>query len=534
MLRQSFGDSVAAEEDDSITALKFDKTGKYLATGDRGGRIVVFNSERSSERDENGRWGPRKWQPFFQFQSHIAEFDYLRSVEIEEKVNQILFFPAMRDKLMLFSTSDSIVKLWKIYERDCFYTDSASSIQRGNRLTLPQRIEGGVMASTEMWASFRNAHSFNINSISLSSDHESFVSADDLRLAQWSLDRADMCFDLLDIKPDLLQQLTEVITGTQFHPHNNNQLAFSTSRGATRIMDTRSSTRFRGPVLNMYDVMNPAGNALSEAVSSIASMNHSPCGRYLVTRDFLYLRVWDLHMPSQPIARMCVNDRIRPSFLPLLQQLYSSDCVFDKFPAVFSGDSKRILTGSYSNQFSVWSKEGRRVLQTTLPGSGPDSVKSDSPVDPLMMEDASGKPLNDEMHLRTSAEWEMEGLAHPSAPSTSPGTSGVSPTSVAFDVESAMDEDGVDDADITYDNVDSALLNSLSNCSSSGQSTKKRVPSLRQPGCNRDDDKGRHGDLSQQPSAPVKVHQKVLYCDWHPYEDTVAIAGQAGVYFYGM
>jgi len=31
------------------------------------------------------------WTPFFQFQSHELEFDYLKSVDISETINQIAF-----------------------------------------------------------------------------------------------------------------------------------------------------------------------------------------------------------------------------------------------------------------------------------------------------------------------------------------------------------------------------------------------------------------------------------------------------------
>ena len=45
------------------------------------------------------------WSPFFQFQSHEAEFDYLKSLEIEEKINQIRFCRAKSSNLMLLTTN---------------------------------------------------------------------------------------------------------------------------------------------------------------------------------------------------------------------------------------------------------------------------------------------------------------------------------------------------------------------------------------------------------------------------------------------
>ena len=45
----------------------------------------------------------------------------------------------------------------------------------------------------------------------------------------------------MDIKPQNMEELNEVITATQFHPNNSNILSFSTSRGAVKCLDTRVS-----------------------------------------------------------------------------------------------------------------------------------------------------------------------------------------------------------------------------------------------------------------------------------------------------
>eukprot|EP00258_Populus_trichocarpa_P030118 XP_024446137.1 serine/threonine protein phosphatase 2A 55 kDa regulatory subunit B beta isoform-like [Populus trichocarpa] len=52
---QVFGERTAGEEVqevDIISAIEFDRTGDHLATGDRGGRVVLF--ERTDKRDQGG------------------------------------------------------------------------------------------------------------------------------------------------------------------------------------------------------------------------------------------------------------------------------------------------------------------------------------------------------------------------------------------------------------------------------------------------------------------------------------------------
>ncbi|PON76696.1 Protein phosphatase 2A regulatory subunit PR [Parasponia andersonii] len=126
---QVFGERTAGEEVqevDIISAIEFDRTGDHLATGDRGGRVVLF--ERTNTRDHGG---DRKEleradysigrHPEFryktEFQSHEPEFDYLKSLEIEEKINKIRWCQTANGALFLLSTNDKTIKYWKVQEK---------------------------------------------------------------------------------------------------------------------------------------------------------------------------------------------------------------------------------------------------------------------------------------------------------------------------------------------------------------------------------------------------------------------------------
>ena len=57
---------------------------------------------------------------------------------------------------------------------------------------------------------FGNAHTYHINAISISSDQETFISSDDLRVNLWHLDHTNQSFNVVDIKPPNMEDLTEV------------------------------------------------------------------------------------------------------------------------------------------------------------------------------------------------------------------------------------------------------------------------------------------------------------------------------------
>lgn len=57
---------------------------------------------------------------------------------------------------------------------------------------------------------YANAHTYHINSISVNSDQQTFLSADDLRINLWNLEVTDQSFNIVDIKPANMEDLTEV------------------------------------------------------------------------------------------------------------------------------------------------------------------------------------------------------------------------------------------------------------------------------------------------------------------------------------
>lgn len=382
MFYQSFGDSgETATEADTVSSVEFDRTGKYLATGDRGGRIVIFKHTDMSP-SEKGDGG--EWSVLHQFQSHEAEFDYLKSLEIEEKINQIKWCNAVGDNAFLLSTNDKTIKLWKIGRHPTRNSIiSKSSIREGKLLfpsyhknvdnTSQSSGEGGGQGGGGNYRAnprriYSNAHTYHINSISLNSDGETFISADDLRINWWNHEISDRSFNIVDIKPVNMEELTEVITSATFHPSHCNVLMYSSSRGTIKIADTRQSALCESAtkVLEEPAEDNATKTFFSEIIASISDVKFSSDGRYIASRDYLTIKIWDLNMETRPVQVININDQLRP----ILNDMYESDCIFDKFEVAYSPTADRILTGSYSNQFYIWSKEGRLIHNLELPGSG--------------------------------------------------------------------------------------------------------------------------------------------------------------------
>lgn len=81
-----------------------------------------------------------------------------------------------------------------------------------------QVVSREYVLSARCRRTYANAHTYHINSISMASDQETFLSADDLRINLWHLDVSAQSFNILDIKPANMEELTEVRWRLLPHP----------------------------------------------------------------------------------------------------------------------------------------------------------------------------------------------------------------------------------------------------------------------------------------------------------------------------
>ncbi|CAI9753761.1 unnamed protein product [Fraxinus pennsylvanica] len=419
---QVFGERTAGEEVqevDIISAVEFDKSGDHLATGDRGGRVVLFErtdvKECGGNRKDLERMDyPGTRHPEFryktEFQSHEPEFDYLKSLEIEEKINKIRWCQTANGAAFLLSTNDKTIKFWKVKEKKVKkiceanvdpligatngsvarssissspnqhianggYLDQSHNCSKNDRsfppagipsLRLPVVTSNEISLVARCRRTYAHAHDYHINSISNNSDGETFISADDLRINLWNLEVSNQSFNIIDVKPANMEDLTEVITSAEFHPSHCNMLAYSSSKGSIRLIDLRQSALCDSHSKLFEEQEAPGSRSFfTEIIASISDIKFARDGRYILSRDYMTLKLWDINMDSGPVSTFQVHEYLRPK----LCDLYESDSIFDKFECCLSGDGLRVATGSYSNLFRVFGCAASSTEATTLEAS---------------------------------------------------------------------------------------------------------------------------------------------------------------------
>lgn len=65
------------------------------------------------QRLPRGRLSSFEFRYMTEFQSHEPEFDYLKSFEIEEKINKVRWVNQPSSSRLILSTNDKTIKLWK-------------------------------------------------------------------------------------------------------------------------------------------------------------------------------------------------------------------------------------------------------------------------------------------------------------------------------------------------------------------------------------------------------------------------------------
>eukprot|EP00792_Barthelona_sp_PAP020_P005708 TRINITY_DN2763_c0_g1_i3.p1 TRINITY_DN2763_c0_g1~~TRINITY_DN2763_c0_g1_i3.p1 ORF type:complete len:422 (+),score=91.33 TRINITY_DN2763_c0_g1_i3:44-1309(+) len=347
---QVFGDSTSVEDThtaDIISMIEYDSTGNYIAVGDRGGRVILF--ERNLQQNRTA-----EYQYYTEFQSHELEFDYLRSEEIEERINQICWLKPQPSSLLMLTCNDKTIKLWKVYENTI---KEVVVDKNGNDLVIPKLVPVEKVTLATPKRSFINAHPWHINSLSLCSDENLFLSSDELNINIWDLNRSDETFLAVNIPLENVEECTEIVVKSRFHPTDCNTFAYGSSRGILRIADMRTNVNCDAPAQMFYSdnsVLQKKSNGIKDSLNSIADFRFSPNGRNIVVRDYLTLRVYDVRVEHQPVKSIAIHDHLRSK----LFEVYDNNCIDDQFQLCISHDGGHYLSGSYSNTFHIFDSSG--------------------------------------------------------------------------------------------------------------------------------------------------------------------------------
>lgn len=104
---------------------------------------------------------------------------------------------------MELTFADKTIKLWKVFDKQIKVVaennhsegyGSSGPVPTQQLLRLPRMSTHDTITAAVPRKVYANAHAYHINSISVNSDGETYISADDLRINLWNLDISDQSF----------------------------------------------------------------------------------------------------------------------------------------------------------------------------------------------------------------------------------------------------------------------------------------------------------------------------------------------------
>jgi hypothetical protein len=108
-----------------------------------------------------------------------------------------------------------------------------------------------------------------------------------------NMERTDQSFNIVDIKPENMEELTEVITASCFHPKHCNLFMYSSSRGCIKLGDMRQRA-LCDEHSKMFEITEETADRsfFSEIIASVSDVKFAgDDGRYILSRYYLTLKV---------------------------------------------------------------------------------------------------------------------------------------------------------------------------------------------------------------------------------------------------
>ena len=346
-LTQVFGGDKAMQEDiseqDTVSTIEFSPNGEFLAAGDYGGRVVLFKKHQSDQSKVDFKF----WT---EFASHEREFDCLRSMEVEEKINVVKFIHEPTDKLtMLLTTNDKTIKLWKTAQR--IFPPFDDDEEEDDHMNYQDRIT----MFPELKQTYGSNHAYPIHSMCTMGDMETFLSADFLKINLWNFDYSETCHNLLEWN---VEESKELITCVESRDKSDHQFMYGSSIGTIRLCDIRSTKKCSGADLTFYNETKYSNPQCQESFPSISSIKMTKDENTLVVRDYLSIRTFDLRKPAKPLNEVDIQKHLEQRF----NELEANDVLYERFDLSMDETNQYCVTGAYDREFFIHDLKNNETL----------------------------------------------------------------------------------------------------------------------------------------------------------------------------
>ena len=321
---------------DLITHLQTSSCNKYLFAGDASGRVVVFNKKHVTN--------DLYWEPINQYIGTEPQIDYLTNAATDNKITGIIPLQYNDNNIQTIVSDTKNIYIHKLFNKK----------KKFNSNRVPFKMKRNTKFETKH--KFVGGHRFYIHSIALSNTYQHILSADDLNINIWDINRPEKAFPIIDTTPTDLSTLKSTFTRMKIRNTQENIVYTSSSDGILSTFDTRIKSSVDTPVKIMYSSKMVSYDSVDHISDGIFTKNNSrehlkyisdfdisPQSDYIVARSPLFINIWDLRNTLNP----CHSFPVHKKHYSIIKS--NQDIAFEPFEVKYSNDNKYIYSGSFNN-----------------------------------------------------------------------------------------------------------------------------------------------------------------------------------------
>lgn len=343
--------SYEATEEDLLTVVSYDHTGSHLAVGDNFGRIIIFKRNTPSDSTEDSEKNQTK-EPFkflTELKAHNDDFDVLRSLKIIPSIVALQWVRSPGTSLNLLTASEKNINLCRVTQK----RKKRFKVFNGS-LATPDTLKMPVpeLDEAESWhhtvmRTYPKLHNHTIHSLSVNPNGISFLSADDLSMFLWHIDHGIKAYNLFEFRNSGHEDITEVVTSSQFSRHHESLLLFTTNKGA-RLLDTRKTTNHHKNTLKFEEPAGGTKNLFTDYLTYVSGASFAEEGKF-VTREPLQTKLWDVRITNRPLSVTSLNGGL----MHKLAEMFQKDVFMEKFNITCDPTGTMMATGFYNASFHL-------------------------------------------------------------------------------------------------------------------------------------------------------------------------------------
>jgi serine/threonine-protein phosphatase 2A regulatory subunit B len=112
------------------------------------------------------------------------------------------------------------------------------------------------------------------------------------------------------------------------HPQSDSIFVYGMSRGSVKVADMRvAASSDENTTCYKVGTASSQKNYLLNLISNISSATFTSNGRYIVTRDYLSVKVWDVCNSKKPVSCIVVNEGLKSKLCDMVE----NEAIYDEF-----------------------------------------------------------------------------------------------------------------------------------------------------------------------------------------------------------